>query len=263
MAKTTDVIAGRLLPLPAALAYLEQHTKSPAYAELLLTSGLASGLIRYRAHETEVHFPDPRKSPVPGRVLVLPPPHGGAGFWRTNLSPDNPQLKIDWERSEATRIDHAYQTLDGAWQEHRIVCLRGVHVSEDHLKKILQSEQLLPPADVPASPPPTSPLPATASTTATPATMTAKEAARLDPKQWAFHAPARFPEKPKSETRKKYLDRVWMQMRKEKKGEAWSRDYFERRCYELKVLAPRQPRNKPRPNHGKSLTQSDPSLTQD
>jgi hypothetical protein len=153
-----DVIAGRFLPLPFARAYLEPHT-TRAYAELLLRRGLASGFIGYLTHETEVHFPDRGKSPAPGRVLVRPPPVDGVGFWRVAPFQDNVQPEIDWERSEAVRTDHACQMPDGTWQEHRIVRLRGVRVSEDDLKEILQAEQLLPPAQQPASEP--APQPAT------------------------------------------------------------------------------------------------------
>jgi hypothetical protein len=78
-----------------------------------------------------------------------------------------------------------------------------------------------------------------------PVPLTAKEAAFLKPTDWAAHIPVRFPEKPEEETRAEYFDRVWKRMRRELKGRAWSRVYFERRCYELKVIELRQPRAKP------------------
>jgi hypothetical protein len=139
-----DVSAGRFLSLPFARAYLEQHTRARPYAELLLQRGLASGFIRYHAHETEVHFPDRGKPPVPDRVLVPAPPHDGAGFWRTDPFDENPRLEIEWERSDATRTDYAVQLLDGTWQTYRIVRKRGIRVSQDDLDAMLEVEQLMP-----------------------------------------------------------------------------------------------------------------------
>lgn len=153
MAETDDdAIAGRFLPLPAALAYLEKHADAPAYAELLLQRGSAEGLIPYREHETEVHFPDRGNPRVPDRVFVPLPPPDGVEFWRIAPFGDSSRLKFDRKRSEVTRIDHAAQNLDGTWCEHRIVCKRGVRFSEGGLKRILQSEGLLPSAAAPAPP---------------------------------------------------------------------------------------------------------------
>jgi hypothetical protein len=104
---------------------------------------LAGGFIRYRETETEVHFPDRGKPRVPGRVLVPPPPHGGANFWQVGPFDESSQLEIDRTRSEATRIDHAVQLFDGTWQEYRIVRKRGITVSQDDLDAVLRSERLV------------------------------------------------------------------------------------------------------------------------
>jgi hypothetical protein len=148
MAETDDDDnAGRFLSLPATLACLEQHTGPLAYAELLLRDGCASGLIRYREHETEVHFPDREKPRVPGRMYAPHPPPEGAAFWRVSPLDNSSQLKFDRRRAEVTRIDHASQNLDGTWCEHRIVRKRGVRFSEEDLKAMLQLEGFLRPSD--------------------------------------------------------------------------------------------------------------------
>jgi hypothetical protein len=138
-----DINARPLLSLSAARAYLEQHTKSrPPYAELLLRQGLAGELIRYCAHEVEVHFPDRGKPRVLARMLVPPPPIAGAGFWKIARFDDSSQLEFIWDRSEAVRTDHAAQMLDGAWREHRIVRLHDVRVPQEDLDVTLQLEGL-------------------------------------------------------------------------------------------------------------------------
>jgi hypothetical protein len=155
MAETDDNDnARRFLSLPDTLAFLEQHTGSSAYAELLLREGAASGLIRCRERETEVHFPDRGNLRVLGRVYVPHPPLQGAEFWRVSPLDNSAQLKFDRRRAEITRIDHAAQTLDGTWCEHRIVRKRGVRFSEDDLRAMLQLEGLLLPGDAPPPLPP-------------------------------------------------------------------------------------------------------------
>jgi hypothetical protein len=147
MAETEDDdSAGQFLTLSAAFAFLKRRTKSPAYDDLLLRKGLADESIDYCESETEVHFPDRGKPPVPGRVLVPPPPHLGADLWKVHPFDDSVQLKIDRRRSEATRIDYAVRMYDGTWQEYRIVRKRGLRVSRDDLKEILRLEKLLRPA---------------------------------------------------------------------------------------------------------------------
>jgi hypothetical protein len=232
MAETDDDDnAGRFLSLPAARAYLvEQCMGPPAYAELLLRTGLENDVIHYCEHEPEVRWPDRGEPRVQGRVLVPASSYRGAEFWRVSPFDDSSQVKIDWERSEATRIDHATQNRDGTWCEFRIVRKRGIRVSENDLKKVLQMERRrLPPiTTVPLSSPPPP--------------LTSREAARLDPKSWLVHAPDRFPER-EGESREEYFKRVAQHMRRELKERAWkSAEYIGKKLYEFKLLPLRQPR---------------------
>jgi hypothetical protein len=204
MAETDDDDnAGRFLSLPLARVYLEQHTKSWAYAELLLRRGLASGFIRYHAHETEVHFPDRGKPLVPDRALVPAPPHDGAGFWRTDPFDENPRLEIEWERSDATRTDYAVQLLDGTWQTYRIVRKRGIRVSQNDLDEILQSEQLVPAkatatlvSSVPTVQPTAQPPPGSVPEPTSPQSQPQSKPKRVTLKSWVPEADAHYAKTP-------------------------------------------------------------------
>lgn len=72
-------------------------------------------------------------------------------------------------------------------------------------------------------------------TPATPAKITAKEARRLTPIEWAKLAPGRFPQK-KGESREQHFERLTKIMSKELEEKAWSRQYLEQRFYALQLL---------------------------
>jgi hypothetical protein len=70
---------------------------------------------------------------------------------------------------------------------------------------------------------------------------TAKEAARLGPKQWVIYAADRFPEQ-ETESRTEYFERLARHMRKELPEHAWTADYIRQKIYEFGILARRQRR---------------------
>ena len=93
------------------------------------------------------------------------------------------------------------------------------------------------PVDVPAAP--ADAIPATGGP---PAKITAKEARRLTPIEWAKRAPGRFPRK-KDESRKQYFDRLTKIMARELQEKSWSCQYLEQQFYTLKLLPKRTPKN--------------------
>jgi hypothetical protein len=247
MAKTDD----RLITLPwvllsEALALVAIYTNgSFAAAKELLLDGLREGRIRWIFFKQEGYFDESetyRWHLEHSKIRDRTNPDVSVedrwwGFWVVDDLASrnrNKQVDIGWEDSDALCTASASE-LGGGAARYRLTLIR---LHRDDVMAELRLAGLPGWEAARASP-------SAETDTAPPRLPTAKERARMDPPQWVVCVPGCFPEEPENETRAEYFDRVWKQMRKELRDRAWSRDYLERRCYELKLLGLRQPRAKP------------------
>ena len=263
MAETADETSTPWRLWRAELAFVAEYTQSEKTAKDLLVSHLDAGRLRWRYWQMAIDDREANDQENPTshkpRVFLCPTVAVKRFIWQTYR--DGKYVTIDDANSAVTYIGPPWALGGHDWAADKpldwekvtlhffpqlppvTVCLSLICLHHDDVLVILRGVGLLAPASASpsSSPPQPQALPQPKPTT----TITAKEAARLDPTDWAVLIPDRFAEKPEEETRAEYFDRVWKQMRKELGGRAWSRDYFERRCYELKVVNLRQPRAKP------------------